>query len=724
MLWLLIAAGAVWIACTVFAPAADKPTDSVFNLPRLHAQYIQLQQTIARLFAQGQYAEAESRCHDAIRLFPGDALSYYNLACAQSRQGKTAEAIANLTTAIAFGFNHHQLMQSDPDLENVHGHEEFSKLLEVARATRPQPWQQQVTPGVVHDGRALVTETNTAYNPYSGTFLTFFTFPGSQGVPRAMLGRDMAIEARPGGTGDRLIEEKPAASRLQPIIVAHGRVGDLLRQWFKEGTAAGNDRDFYDNHDDGHSNLRYEQFPQLTRIEFDRAAKQRHLHRGLQTRFVYNGITFGNASMANVGGPYWRSLPRLAYTDAPAMAMLYAQYVSNHLYVYPEHQDHDRGHNGAGGGYGDVYSANTPYIIIAQGSSGSDAPFLDAIACTLAAFRPEVKQWLAKNRALMPTVQMIFRLSNKHVVEPSDYLTGKAHPTVFDGRNIDILHMIETAHRMRQDEVPPVVQLRVVRENTPVRGQDYFDVAPDEKLFDTPAAIARVSRSTRYMQRMIVSAEASFDLNHRPLTWHWRVLRGDAERIKITPLNDDGSVVELQVPYHSRRLVEGSDVFSNRVDIGAFVHNGQYYSAPGFITFFSLDNQIRGYNDKRLIESVQYTDHAHGGNYVDPLIDVPKTWRDEYHYDTQSRLIGWSRIRDQETQSFTADGALITKRDDQGRALEARTVAYVERPRNNQPPVLEQQLGHELLYYTYSTPGDRVGYVQKRVEALYRDEEP
>jgi hypothetical protein len=30
-----------------------------------------------------------------------------------------------------------------------------------------------------------------------------------------------------------------------------------------------------------------------------------------------------------------------------------------------------------------------------------------------------------------------------------------------------------------------------------VRGKDYFDVAPDEKLFDTPAAIARVSRSTR-----------------------------------------------------------------------------------------------------------------------------------------------------------------------------------------------------------------------------------
>ncbi|HEY7490714.1 MAG TPA: tetratricopeptide repeat protein [Candidatus Tectomicrobia bacterium] len=195
MLWLLIAAGAVWIACTVFAPAADKPTDSIFDLSRLHGQYIQLQQTIAQLFAQGQYAEAESRCHDAIQLFPGDALSYYNLACALSRQGKTAEAVANLATAIAFGFNHDRLMQADPDLETVRGHEEFGQLLEAARVAAPQPWQQHVTPGVVHDGRALVSETNTAYHPHSGTFLTFFTFPGSQGAPHATLDRDMAMEA-------------------------------------------------------------------------------------------------------------------------------------------------------------------------------------------------------------------------------------------------------------------------------------------------------------------------------------------------------------------------------------------------------------------------------------------------------------------------------------------------------------------------------------------------
>jgi tetratricopeptide (TPR) repeat protein len=96
LLWLLILVCSVWLARTVFAPGVDHPSHSVFELPRLHAQFIRLQHTIARLFAQGQYAEAESRCHDAIRLFPGDALSHYNLACALSRQEKTAEALATL----------------------------------------------------------------------------------------------------------------------------------------------------------------------------------------------------------------------------------------------------------------------------------------------------------------------------------------------------------------------------------------------------------------------------------------------------------------------------------------------------------------------------------------------------------------------------------------------------------------------------------------------------
>jgi hypothetical protein len=128
-------------------------------------------------------------------------------------------------------------------------------------------------------------------------------------------------------------------------------------------------------------------FPQLSRIEYGEAATALGLANGLQLRIFYNAVVLGNSSTALTGGFQWRSLPRQAYTIPGGPGILYTQYVGNHLYVYPEHRDHDIDH------FGDVYPTNTPYLVTSQGSSGSDRPFLDAIACTLAAFQPALQQW-------------------------------------------------------------------------------------------------------------------------------------------------------------------------------------------------------------------------------------------------------------------------------------------------------------------------------------------
>ena len=302
--------------------------------------------------------------------------------------------------------------------------------------------------------------------------------------------------------------------------------------------------------------MSWQSFPQLTRTRYSKEAQALHLHNGLQCLFFFNGIVLGNSSTALVSQPYWRSQTRYAYTQPRFIAALARQYAENHLYFYPEHRDHDPGHNGKGDGYGDVYPANTPYVITSQGSSGSDQVFLNAVGCTLAAFRPEVKRFLADHGALMPTVQMIFRSSNKNVKAADDYLTGAAHPSVFKGGNVNALKMVKAAHDLRRAAVPPLVQLHVVEEDRPVLGVDYFD-ADDrgERQFDTPAAIARVLRSTKYVRRMVVSAEGSRDLNKRPLTWRWAVLRGNDKIVKIKPLNKEGSVAELTVSYFERRPI-------------------------------------------------------------------------------------------------------------------------------------------------------------------------
>jgi YD repeat-containing protein len=524
-------------------------------------------------------------------------------------------------------------------------------------------WTWKVEPFEVTAGRALVSEENTGWSNRRGVFVTLFRFP-----------------------------EEPAS---EEIIQGHGLVGTLLTRWRQEGTAAGNHGDVYDNYDAGHSPLNTRAFPQMSRITYADIVKKYDYHRGLQTRFLHSGVVLGNASVAITSGPLWRSMPRMAYSDPRSIAVLYAQYRGNMLYVYPEVRDHDPGHNGKGGGYGDIFPANTPYLIISQGASGSDRPFLDAVACTLAAFRPEVKKSLRSHGLLMPAVQMIFRRSNKQVLTDKDYLKGSAHPTVFDSKNLHPAGMVKLAHEIRLGEEPPAVQLRVVEEDEPALGRDFFHAEANEELFTTPSAIARVFRSTQYVRRMVVSAESSGDLNKRDLTYHWHVLRGNASKIEIRPLNEQKSVVELRVPYHARRpTAVGSKLHSNRVDIGAFVHNGKYFSAPAFITFFSLDNEHRVYNDRNQIETIRYA--APGkGNYVDPSIDAPKGWMDEYQYDDQGRLLGWTRLLGDERQEFTPDGLLILERGDDGRASRVQEVRYQLEHKPGRPPVLRQRLGRE-----------------------------
>lgn len=414
-------------------------------------------------------------------------------------------------------------------------------------------------------------------------------------------------------------DAKLAELRKKPITTTKGELGDLLSKWWKEGVAAGNAGDWYDNRDGAHSDLNTEPYPQLQRIIYtpDDIKSRRHWALTVNTR---PQVTFGNSSTSappTQGG----SNPRHAYCSTRGLALLAQQYKGNNVYIYPEHRDHDPGHNGRGDGYGDLYPTNTPYLLISQGSSGSDQPFMRAIPFTLAAFRPDVKQKLVESGLLMPTVQMILRSTNKQLKEPKEYVTGKAHPTVFEGAWVDAVKMVKLAHDITVETLPPLVQIKVVEEDAAENGRDYFEPpGVTEKLADTADVIARVWRGKAGRRRLVVSAADSYDLNKKPLTFTWAVLRGDEKQIQITPRNKANSEVEIVLPYQPRGpVMTGAVMESNRVDIGVFVHNGAYHSAPAFITFFTLDNESRAYDDKgRLLEigygagevDVRVSDHA------------------------------------------------------------------------------------------------------------------
>ena len=149
-------------------------------------------------------------------------------------------------------------------------------------------------------------------------------------------------------------------------------------------------------------------------------------------------------------------------------------------------------------------------------------------------------------------------------------------------------------------------------------------------------------------------------------------------------------------------MLRGASIESNRVDIGVFVENEKHFSAPAFLSLTYLDNQKRVYDEDGRIQVVDYADAEISKNYVDPLLDFRKDWRDEYQYDDAGQLLGWNRIRGEQKQRFTFDGCLVTKADDQDRPLEAKPVRYAARQQPGQASALEQVETDEVAKYEYA----------------------
>jgi hypothetical protein len=406
----------------------------------------------------------------------------------------------------------------------------------------------------------------------------------------------------------------PPAPTGRPVTEGDHPTARQLQAWWADGTAAGNESDWYDNRDGGHSMLDLAGFPQVREIRYTDEQKGRQEHWGA-SRAVRRTIVVGNSSTAALpqnGG----SIGRRLYSAGATLDLLHRQYRANQLYVYPEHLDHDSGRNGSPG-WGDLFPANTPYLVVSQGSSLSDQPFVRTLFWTLAAFRPETKQLLATNGLLMPTVQMLLRLGSRPVGSTNLYLTGVAHPTAFDPADLDPETLAALAHSILPQSLPPLAQVKVVSETTGPAEVDFFAGAATEKLADTPGAVARIWRGNSGVRRMVLSAESSFDLNHRPLTFHWVPLRGGPAALTIRPLNPQRSVVEATFRWTGRRpITPGATLESARTDLGVFVHNGTWWSAPAFVTWYASDRDRRAYgpDDRPLVLTY---------DGVAPRIEVP-----------------------------------------------------------------------------------------------------
>lgn len=395
-----------------------------------------------------------------------------------------------------------------------------------------------------------------------------------------------------------------AAPVSAQVTTRNDNIGRLLNLWFNEGSAAGLGFLTYENRDGGHSRLNTAEWPQL-RVHVPSEVEKNYGTAPGAATMVRPFALIGNASMAapaDKGG----SIPRLYQVNAAGMTFLSNQYLNNNLFFYPGHQDHNAGWNGVGG-WGDLYPANVPWIVISQGSSGTDQPFLRAFIAAAAAFSPETQRRLLSSRMLMPVLQSLFRQSNRQVQTQEDYFTGAAHPPVFRAEDIDEERFVRAAHNLTPFAIPPLTVLTVKSEtDEPLNGRDYFELPTisSEKLTDSPCVIARIFRGGANRREMIVSAHRTHDVSGHPLQFRWALLQGDDRRVKIETAAN-GAEAKITVAWHPE-IRSAAGLASHRVDIGVFASNGLTWSAPAFITFFMLPNELRLYRPDGRVDEINY----------------------------------------------------------------------------------------------------------------------
>ncbi|MCF8466033.1 MAG: hypothetical protein K9G33_01385 [Sneathiella sp.] len=630
---------------------------------------------VFRAIKAGEFDNAEQALHKIISEYPDRNQNYYLLAAVLATRNKQQEALDMLSLAIDKGFRNSEFLQKDPNLKSIRSTSRFQELSErvlKAKALNGDVPPPQIAPFSVRDREVLVSSENTIWNPRFSLLLSQFDFP-------------------PASDGGNIVQrgDSPVARQLN--------------EWYRRGFAAGNNGDLYDNRDHQHSALQNSDFPQLSFIRYSDEAKKAGIDYGLNTNILFNSIVLGNSSTAVTGGPLWRCQARLATTLPAGAAKLYLQYLNNHLYIYPAVDDYSEKN-------GDVLTANTPYMIVSAGKSGSDQPFLKAAASILAAFKPDVKDYLAQNRLIMPTLQMLLREGQISLRKSDDYLSYRAHPPVFDSLNLDMIRIIRMAQELDIKDVPPMVSLNVVSASSPQKGIDDFSTFHPQALFATPSAISRAVRSSAMETKLTVSAESTKTPVGQKLEYHWVVLRGDAKRISIKSQNTAGSVVEIIVPWHDPfPAPDRPDLTTSRVEIGAFVHNGKYFSAPSFINFLYPTNQIRTYNDRKQIVMIDHQSAAVKDRYVDPQVFTWRDWRDDFSYDDKGNLVGWKRTRDGSVENFTRDGARIIETDTLGRAVTAEIVDYNLNQKLPGRPVLVEQGTNRIVRYKYINDNDKLG---------------
>ena len=645
----------------VFAVHAEEECPlPIWSLPQVWPRHNQLRLELMSALRRGDIRAMEAICRAGITTVPGDATWHYNLACALAYQKDPEPALNELNRAIEFGFRNADAISKDSDFARLKQLPRFAELIEKARGLADQPVPGHPKPGLrVGTVGTTITlaETNLVWNFDTGFY-------------------DVLLRLNPSKTPLNLqaasyMKSKPKSPEIP-----------LVSGWLVDGTGAGNTGDLYVNRDRRHSTLNTGDFPQLTSIYYPKSSYKTNAdicHPN--AKYLYP--VFGNISRGYTQGPYWRSLARYSMTEHGLAARMDAAYRSNQFWAIPCVNDFGKPL------LGDIFPGNAPFQFVSEGASWSDLPFLHAALAASASFRPETKIAILKLYAMGPTLQWLLRSTQKGILTQEDYFTAKAHPAAFNSKNLDLVRLVKKAHALRPDEIPPTVALDLINSRMfpvkyPLPLRDYPDLL-SELVYNASSSIAFLLRAPAGERTFLVRAKP-FAAGTNTVTYTWRVVNGDPQRVKITaPLGE-----ALNTPDRGfAQILLDRRGLTNRIDVACFAKTPTSdWGAPAIISFSPVSLETRVYRPDGKIESIDYSNPSM--KYCDPNLALPRNWKDTYTYAKDGTCLGYSRsVKGKPSADFLPTGERIVERDANGQPKKVVRVRYLPRRTGNDLQPLE-----------------------------------
>ena len=485
---------------------------SIWDYPSRFPAHRRLSRQFVIAVRGGNTAQMEAVCRKGVALLPDDPTWHYNLACSLAYFDKREDdAFDALEKAIDLGFRDRAAIANDKDLKRLEKHRRYAELLEYADLMKPRP---------------------------------LLLGPMATADATGLFGQSIALG-----------EQNMGWDFDAGCFVAHLKLA--------QASAGGNVGDLYMNRARQHALLNVGGYPGLTSVSLDKGGRDRGLDVDMPN-VLFPYPVFGNCSRALLDSLYWRSIPRqMMTTDSAELNRMARFYLSNQTWVFPANADCP-----PVGTNGDVFASIAPYWMTTAGRSYSDLPYLRLALEASRSLKADVKKEIVRRGLLAPTIQVLIRKSFHSVTNEADYLSARAHPTVFLPGGVNKSRLVAAAKALTVEEIPPLAVVSVSADQ-PAEPAKF-----PELTYATGFAWAYVLRSDTWTRTFVISAKGASE-------FAFVQTHGSGVDVKV----------EKEAPDRAKVTIDRHGMSpTNRVDIAVFGRNpGTGWGNPSYVSFARMD---------------------------------------------------------------------------------------------------------------------------------------